>query len=146
MRIRFSGGKGVDAEYGGFTIRTDQPEAKGGDGSAPGPFDLFLASIGTCAGYYVLAFCQKRDIPTDEIELTMDVVRDEERHTVERIDIAVCLPETFPERYVGACLRSAEQCTVKRHLERPPEIVLRADRSREPIDRFVGAVSRSAAE
>ena len=126
MRIRFPGGKRVDAEYRGFTIRTDQPKARGGDGSAPGPFDLFLASIGACTGYYVLAFCQKRDIPTDGIELTMDVLRGEERPRVERIDIEVRLPESFPERYVDACLRSAEQCTVKRHLENPPEIVLRA--------------------
>ncbi len=126
MKIRFTGGKKVEVQHRGSTIRTDQPQAKGGAGSAPGPFDLFLASIGACAGYYVLAFCQKRDIPTDGLELTMDVVRGEERSTVDRIDIAVHLPESFPERYVDACLRSAEQCTVKRHLERPPEIVLAA--------------------
>jgi putative redox protein len=101
----------------------------GGDSSAPSPFDLFLASIGSCTGYYVLAFCRKRDIPTDEIELILDTVRDEERHRVERIDIAVSLPENFPERYVDACLRAAAQCTVKKHLEDPPEIVVRADKS-----------------
>jgi putative redox protein len=128
MRIRLPGGKRVDAEHRGFTIRTDQPEAAGGGGSAPGPFDLFLASIGTCAGYYVLAFCQKRDIPTDEIELTLETVRDGERHRIERIDISVRLPKTFPHRYVDACLRSAEQCAVKKYLDDPPEIVLTASR------------------
>ena len=126
MKIRFTGGKRVDVESRGFTMRTDQPEAKGGDDSAPNPFELFLASIGACTGYYVLAFCQKREIPTDGIELTMEVRRDEERHMIDRIDISVHLPESFPERYVDACLRSAAQCTVKKHLENPPEIVLRA--------------------
>lgn len=129
MRIRFPGGQRVDAEYRGFTIRTDQPEVAGGEGSAPGPFDLFLASIGTCVGYYVLAFCRKRDIPTDKIELTLETVRDEEQHRIERIDISVHLPEAFPHRYVDACLRSADQCTVKKHLADPPEIVLSANRA-----------------
>ena len=128
MRISFPGGKKVQAEYRGFAIHTDQPKAAGGDGSAPGPFDLFLASIGTCAGYYVLAFCQQRSIPTDEIELTLGVIRNEERHMIERIDISVSLPESFPERYVAACIKSAEQCPVKRHLQEPPEIVLTAAR------------------
>ncbi len=129
MRITLPGGKRVRAEYRGFTIQTDQPQAAGGDGSAPSPFDLFLASIGTCAGYYVLAFCQKRDIPTDEIELDMDVIRNEERHMVERIQIAISLPESFPERYVDACVKSAEQCAVKRHLQDPPSIALTATRT-----------------
>ena len=126
MKIRFPGGLSVEAEHRGFTIRTDQSTGSGGGGSAPSPFDLFLASLGTCTGYYVLAFCRKRDIPTEEIELSMDLVRDEENHRVERIEITVHLPAGFPERYVGACVKSAEQCAVKKHLERPPEIVLAA--------------------
>jgi len=126
MKIRFDSGKRVNVEYRGFTIRTDQSEAAGGDGSAPSPFDLFLGSIGSCTGYYVLAFCRKRDIPTDEIELSMEIVRNEERHMIERLDISVHLPENFPERYVDACLRAAAQCTVKKHLEDPPKIVVRA--------------------
>ena len=126
MRVRFPGGMRIEAEYRGFTIRTDQTEKAGGEGSAPSPFDLFLASLGTCTGYYVLAFCRKRDIPTDEIELTMETVRNEESHMIERIDITVHLPESFPARYVSACLKSTEQCKVKRHLGEPPEIVLTA--------------------
>jgi len=126
MRISFPGGKQVQAEYRGFTIQTDQSQTSGGTGLAPSPFDLFLASIGTCTGYYVMAFCQKRNIPTNEIELTLDMVRNEERHMLERIDISISLPEGFPERYVAACVKSAEQCTVKRHLQEPPEIVLTA--------------------
>jgi ribosomal protein S12 methylthiotransferase accessory factor len=129
MRVTLPGGKRVYAEHGGHTIQTDQPQMAGGDGSAPSPFDLFLASIGTCAGFYVLAFCQKREIPTDEIELSVDFIRDKERHMVEQIDIAVSLPASFPERYVTACVKAAEQCTVKRHLQDPPTISLRASRA-----------------
>lgn len=128
MRITFPGGKKVQAEVRGFIVTTDQSEASGGDGSAPSPFDLFLASIGTCTGYYVMAFCQQREIPTDDIEVTMDLVRNAERHLIERIDIAISLPESFPDRYVGACVKAAEQCTVKRHLHEPPEIVLSASK------------------
>ena len=128
MNIRFPGGMRVEAEYRGHTIRTDQSEASGGDGSAPSPFDLFLASLGTCTGYYVLAFCRKRDIPTDEIELTMGRVLNDENHLIERIDIVVHLPESFPERYVNACIKSASQCTVKKHLQDPPEIAIAAHR------------------
>jgi len=128
MKIRFPGGMRVEAEYRGHTIRTDQSEASGGDGSAPSPFDLFLASLGTCTGYYVLAFCRKRDIPTDEIELTMERVLNDENHLIERIDIVVHLPESFPERYVNACIKSASQCTVKKHLQDPPEIAIAAHR------------------
>ena len=126
MRISFPGGKQVQAEYRGFTIQTDQSQTSGGTGLAPSPFDLFLASIGTCTGYYVMAFCQKRNIPTIVIVLTLVMVRNEERHMLERIDISISLPEGFPERYVAACVKSAEQCTVKRHLQEPPEIVLTA--------------------
>lgn len=129
MEIRFPGGKRVEAVHHGFTIATDQPMAAGGDGSAPTPFDLFLVSLGTCAGYYVLAFCRRRDIPTDDIALHLETVRDEGRHRVERIDITVHLPPDFPRRYVDACLKSIDQCAVKRHLHDPPEIVVTKERA-----------------
>jgi len=126
MRVSFPGGKKVQADYRGFTITTDQSTTSGGDGSAPSPFDLFLASIGTCTGYYVMAFCQQRDIPTDDIEMTLDMVRNAENHMIEQVNIRVSLPDSFPDRYVAACVKAAEQCTVKRHLHEPPEIILTA--------------------
>lgn len=126
MKISFPGGKKVQADVRGLTIMTDQPETSGGSGEAPSPFDLFLASIGTCAGYYVMAFCQQRQIPTADIEVTMEFDHNAEKHLIERINIAVLLPESFPDRYVAACVKAAEQCTVKRHLQDPPEIVLTA--------------------
>jgi putative redox protein len=127
--VTFPGGKKVQAEYRGFVIQTDQSTASGGEGSAPSPFDLFLASLGTCTGYYVLAFCQKRDIPTDDIGLSMTLSRNDDRHLIERIEIAIHLPESFPERYVDACVKSAEQCAVKRHLHEPPAVTLTASRA-----------------
>jgi putative redox protein len=117
MRIIFPGGKRVDASYKGFTIRTDQPENVGGENSAPSPFDLFLASLGTCAGYYVLTFCQRRNLPTDEVALTLSAVRDEASHGIVRIEVHIVLPSSFPMDYVDACARAAEQCAVKSHLK-----------------------------
>jgi ribosomal protein S12 methylthiotransferase accessory factor len=69
MTIRLAGGMRVSADFKGFAIATDQPQESGGEGSAPSPFDLFLASLGTCAGFYIQSFCQKRGIPTQGIGL-----------------------------------------------------------------------------
>jgi ribosomal protein S12 methylthiotransferase accessory factor len=122
IRIYFPGGKRVNAEYDGFTIATDQPTANGGEGTAPAPFDLFLASIGTCAGYYVLSFCRQRGIPTTGLEIRQTVHYDQESHRVDRIDLALKLPPGFPDKYRTAVIRAADLCTVKRHLEHPPVI------------------------
>jgi ribosomal protein S12 methylthiotransferase accessory factor len=117
MRIVFPGGKRVDAFYKGFAIRTDQPESVGGENSAPSPFDLFLASLGTCAGYYVLAFCQRKSLPTGEVTLTLSAVRDEAAHRMTSIEIHIALPSDFPMEYVEACAQAAKQCAVKSHLQ-----------------------------
>ncbi len=130
MNVRFPGGKRVVAEHDGMVIETDQRRTNGGKGSAPTPFDLFLASLATCTGYYVLAFCQKRNIPTGGISLRLDVTRDEENHRLDRIDIRVHLPAEFPDKYVDACIKAASQCAVKRHLHDPPEVVVSAGRYR----------------
>ena len=129
MTVRFPGGKKVEAEYKGYGILTDQPEVAGGEGAAPSPFDLFLASLGTCAGYYVLAFCQQRDLPTDDIRLSLRTVRDDATRLLSDVKIHVHLPESFPERYVKACVGAASLCTVKKHLQNPPSISLEASRN-----------------
>jgi ribosomal protein S12 methylthiotransferase accessory factor len=120
MIIRFPGNKKVSAEFDGFTVTTDQPKEAGGDGSAPGPFDLFMASLGTCAGIFVLSFCQKRGIPTDGLEIRQRMQWNETEHLVSKIVLEVCLPKGFPERYRDSVLKAAELCTVKRHLQTPP--------------------------
>jgi ribosomal protein S12 methylthiotransferase accessory factor len=120
MRIEFPGGRRVDALHEGFWIRTDQPVAGGGDGAAPAPFDLFLASIGTCAGFYVLRFCQQRNLDTAGLALAVTPRWDPERKLVTRIRIEITLPPAFPEKYREAVGRAVDQCTVKRHLAEPP--------------------------
>jgi len=122
MRITFPGGRRVDAAFGGHTLTTDQTADNGIAAAGPSPFDLFLASIGTCIGYYIMAFCSRHDLATDDIELLLSAPWERERKRVPRIDIAVRFPTEFPDRFVAPCLRAAEGCTVKRHLETPPEI------------------------
>lgn len=120
MEIVFPGRKKVDAIYENYTIKTDQPQISGGDGSAPAPFDLFLASIGTCAGIYVLSFCQTRDIPTEGIKLMLNTEKNLETKMIEKIKIEIQLPPEFPEKYKQAVVRSAELCAVKKHMVNPP--------------------------
>lgn len=120
MKIFFPGGKKVNAIYKGFTIKTDQSEDDGSRGSAPAPFDLFLASIGTCTGIYVLLFCQARHIPTERLKLILHTERNEETKLISKIDIEIQLPEEFPEKYMDQLVRVAEKCTVKKNLGSPP--------------------------
>ncbi len=121
MVITFTGGKRVDASYKGFTIKTDQSEFHGGDGSAPAPFDLFLASIGTCAGIFVLEFCQKRNIPTENIHLIQRTERNSKKKMISKIAIDIHLPSDFPEKYFNAIKQSVNLCSVKRHIIYAPE-------------------------
>ena len=122
MKISFPGGKKVDADYEGFIIKTDQPVCEGGEGTAPEPFSLFIASIGTCIGVYVLSFCQKRGIPKDDITLLLHMEKNKETHMIEKISIEIQVPEVFPENYKKAIIKAAGLCTVKKHLDTPPEI------------------------
>lgn len=121
MTFTLPGGSRVDAHVGPFTIATDQPP----DGVAPTPFALFLASIGSCAAFYVAAFCNKRGIPTDGIRV---VQRNETalNGMVQRVRLTVELPPEFPAQYRDAVVKSAEHCTVKKHLEQPPAIEVTA--------------------
>jgi len=116
IEVRFPGGKRVEATFDGYSVVTDQP--------GPSPFDLFLASIASCAGYYALRFCQERNLSIEGLKVSMETDRDASRKQIVKLRIAIDLPESFPERYREAILRSVNQCTVKRHLEEPPAIEL----------------------
>lgn len=124
MEIIFPGGKKVDAQFKGLTIKTDQPINEGGEGSAPEPFSLFLASIGTCTGIYVLSFCQRNKIPTDNMKLNMTCEKNQKTHMIEDIQIDILLPKEFPEKYKNAIVKTAELCAVKRHIETPPKFTI----------------------
>ncbi len=118
--IDFPGGARVDAHFGPYTVKTDQP-APSGDGSAPTPFATFLASMGTCAGIYVLGFCNQRGISTEGVQIIQRMDVDRMTGLVSTVHLDIQLPPTFPEKYKDAVIRSAEQCAVKKHFERPPK-------------------------
>jgi putative redox protein len=106
----------VDAHFAGFTVQTDQPPAS----SAPTPFALFLASLGTCAGIYVLGFCRQRNLPTEGLHILQRVHTDPQTGMVSQVDLEIKLPAGFPEKYRQAVISSAELCAVKKHIEKPP--------------------------
>jgi putative redox protein len=119
--VDFPGGARVDAHIGELTVPTDQPPQGGGEGSAATPFATFLASIGTCAGIYVLGFCKNRGLPTEGIRIVQRDQRNPLDGMVEMIELEIQVPPSFPEKYYNALIRSADQCLVKKHLEKPPE-------------------------
>ena len=127
MDISFPGGKKVNATYKGFTVATDQPKDEGGDGSAPEPYDLVLASLGTCAGVYVLYFCDERKIDTTGLKMNLQAEKNEKTHLFEEIRIQIELPAGFPEKYKRAVVRAAELCTVKRSFVHPPNFTVTAE-------------------
>ncbi len=121
MIIDFPGGARVDAHFGPYTVKTDQPPMGGGEGSAPTPFAVFLASIGTCAGIYVLGFCRQRGLPTEGIRIIQRTHSNPFSGMVEKIDLEIQVPPSFPEKYRPSLVRAAELCAVKKHFERPPQ-------------------------
>ncbi len=124
MIINFPGGDRVDAHFGPYTVMTDQPGMHGEPGSAPTPFSLFLASIATCAGIYVLGFCKQRNLPTEGMRITQRAHRNPTNGMVEKVDIEIQPPVGFPEKYIPSLIRSAELCAVKKHIETPPEFTV----------------------
>ena len=129
MTITFPGGKRVNAELGGNVIPTDQPVEDGGEGTAPSPFIYFLASLGTCAGFYVLSFCQQRGIDTTGMSLTQQMefsLDPAGKKRLSRVSIDILLPPGFPEKYRNAVVKTAELCTVKKVITDPPEFLITA--------------------
>lgn len=120
IRVFFPGNKKVYAEQNGFLIQTDQPVNGGGDGTAPAPYELFLASIATCGGIYVKGFCDSRGIPADNIELHQSLKYDSVNQRVSEIIIKISVPPDFPEKYYDALVKSVNQCAVKKTIFDPP--------------------------
>jgi putative redox protein len=123
--VTLPGNKKVDAEYKGFTIHTDQPVYAGGDGTAPAPFDLFLVSIATCGGIYIVNFLQRHRMPLDGVRLLMRKTKDEETRMITKITIDIELPPDFPERYKRSLIKSVDLCSVKQHMLEAPEFEIR---------------------
>ena len=129
MKVNFPDNLRVDAEYEGFTIETDQPVSGGGDGTAPAPFDLFIASLGTCAGIFMLAFMKQRGIDPTGSGLTMTTGRDSTTGMIGAVSFDLHLPAGFPEKYEAAIMRAVDQCSVKRHIQNPPAFTTRTSRA-----------------
>ncbi len=120
MIIDFPGGARVDAHFANFTVKTDQPPMGGGEGSAPTPFAVFLSSLGTCAGIYVLGFCRQRGLSTEGIRIVQRMRSNPMTGLVGKFELEIQVPPSFPEKYRPALIRSADQCAVKKHFENPP--------------------------
>ncbi len=120
IEITFDGGKLITAHINGRSITTDQSPARGGEGSAPEPFELFLASIGTCAGIYVKSFCDRRGIPTDNIRIIQSMEFDNEKKVPSRFRLDIQLPAGFPEKYRSAVISAADLCLVKKSISDSP--------------------------
>ena len=120
MIVTLPGGRRAVTSYRGFEIVTDQSEKNGGEGSAPEPFDLFLASIATCAGAYVVSFCRNRDIPTDGVRVVQRWERNADNAVV-AVELRIEVPPGFPEKYHEALVRVANKCSVKKTILNAPE-------------------------
>jgi putative redox protein len=126
MTVTFPGGLAVDAHFKGFTVQTDQGVPSGGLGDAPEPFDLFLASLATCAGLYALRFCQQRGIDTAGLGVTLSTEKDPAAGRLSAVRLEIQLPPGFPGKYEDAIVRAADQCAVKRHILEPPAFAVTA--------------------
>jgi ribosomal protein S12 methylthiotransferase accessory factor len=117
--VTLPGGRRVDARLGEHVVRTDQPRESGGEDTAPSPFQLFLAAIGTCAGIFVQGFCQKRGLPTEGIRI-VERARYAADGTLAGVDLDIEVPAGFPEKYREALVRVADQCSVKKAIQAQP--------------------------
>ena len=127
VEVQFPGGKQVDARIAGRAIPTDQESHNGGQGQAPEPFQLFLASIATCAGIYAKSFCDERDLPAPH-GLDMDLSRGDDG-LIDRLDLTLRVDPEFPARYERAITRAMSLCAVKKHLRQEIETVFTITRN-----------------
>jgi ribosomal protein S12 methylthiotransferase accessory factor len=120
IKITMPGGKKVNAEFNGFTVHTDQPIRAGGENTAPSPYDTFLASLGTCAGIYIVGFCESRGISHEGIEIDQSLEYDRVNKRASKITLDIKVPIDFPEKYKEALINTANLCAVKKLIEDPP--------------------------
>lgn len=125
MVVMLPGGRRVDVQVGRHLVRTDQPVKGGGEDAAPSPFDLFLASIGACAGIFVQGFCAARKLPFEGITI-LERPHFGDDGVLEAVDLELQLPKDFPERYRDAVIKVAEQCSVKKAIAAQPRFTVTA--------------------
>lgn len=123
--VTLPGGRRIDAQVGRHAVHTDQAVEDGGDDAAPSPFQLFLSSIGTCAGIFVQGFCSKRDLPVEGIRIVQRMQFDEKTNALLGVDLDIEVPPSFPEKYRDALVRVAEKCSVKQAIAAQPRFGVR---------------------
>ena len=116
FKITFPGNKRVDVTFDKFKIKTDQASENGGDESAPEPFDVFISSIGTCAGIYAKSFCDVRKLSTENMYILVNIDRKEGQKLIKMIDITLHVDQQFPEKYIKAVIKAMDTCAVKNQL------------------------------
>jgi len=124
IKVNFLDKLRLEAKFDDFTVIADQPIRYKGDGSAPGPFDYFLASSALCAAYFVKLYCETRNIPTDNIRLSQNNIVDPENRYKQIFKIQIELPEDISPADRQGILRSVERCTVKKVVQTGPEFVI----------------------
>ena len=122
VEVSFPKNKQVLANIKGFELLTDQPKAEGGENEAASPFDFFLSSLATCAGFYAVTFCQSRDINITGMSIGLSREVNKETRLISDIELKLIVPEGFPEKYKKSIIRAMDQCSVKKHLDNPPKI------------------------
>lgn len=121
IKVNFLENLRLEAKFDDFTVTADQPIRYKGDGSAPSPFDYFLASSALCAAYFVKVYCKARDIPTEDIRLSQNNIVDPENRYNQIFQIQVELPESISDRDREGILRSIDRCTVKKVVQQGPD-------------------------
>jgi ribosomal protein S12 methylthiotransferase accessory factor len=122
MDISFPGGKKVYVKYKNFIIKTDQPIEYGGENTNPDPFSIFISSIGACVGFFILSFCQERNIQTKDLKIELETKKNSKTNYIEIINIRIITNKNFPDKYIKPMIKVANLCTVKKHLKNPPKI------------------------
>lgn len=120
FKIKLAGRKKVNAEFNGFTVYTDQPLTGGGEGTAPAPFEMFLASLGTCAGIYIVGFCESRGLDSTGIEIELKLGYDPVKRGIGQVNLEIQVPPEFPDKYHASLVNTANLCAVKKFIENPP--------------------------
>ena len=120
ITVQLAGGLKVNAHFKHFIVYTDQAKEVGGEETFPDPFSYFLSSLATCAGVFVVRFCQSRNISTEGIQLHMSNDWNKEKHKVDNLYLDIQVPPSFPEKYYSALVRAVNECSVKRALMEPP--------------------------
>ncbi|MBX7097038.1 MAG: OsmC family protein [Myxococcaceae bacterium] len=126
--VTLPGGRRVDVQVGAHVVHTDQPVSNGGDDTAPSPFELFLASLGACAGIFVQGFCAARKLPTEGIRL-VETPSYGDDGVLRTVSLRLELPAEFPERYREPLERVVSQCSVKKAIAAQPEISVEVARA-----------------